>query len=79
MTQLGGVKKGMMVNMIPKNEKLRQRAKLIKKNYQRIMSKIQPIILAGGSGTRYGHYLDKTFQSNLVKLLELIVSFKKLC
>ena len=31
MTQLGGVKKGMMVNMIPKNEKLRQRAKLIKK------------------------------------------------
>ena len=30
MTQLGGVK-GMMVNMIPKNEKLRQRAKLIKK------------------------------------------------
>ena len=31
MTQLGGVKKGMMINMIPKNEKLRQRAKLIKK------------------------------------------------
>lgn len=31
MTQLGGVKKGMMINMIPKNKKLRQRAKLIQK------------------------------------------------
>ncbi len=30
MTQLGRVKKGMMINMIPKNKKLRQRAKIIK-------------------------------------------------
>ena len=30
MTQLGGVKKGMMINMIPKNKKLRRRAKIIK-------------------------------------------------
>ena len=32
MTQLGRVKKGMMINMIPKNKKLRQRAKFIKKS-----------------------------------------------
>ena len=31
MTQLGGVKKGMMVNMIPTNKKLKHRAKIIKK------------------------------------------------
>ena len=30
MTQLGGVKKGMMINMIPKNKKLRHREKFIK-------------------------------------------------
>ena len=31
MTQLGGVKQGMMINMVPKNKKLRQRAKVIQK------------------------------------------------
>ena len=31
MTQLGGVKQGMMINMVPKNKKLRQRAKIIQK------------------------------------------------
>tara|TARA_B100000242_G_scaffold258617_1_gene202984 strand:+ start:731 stop:1486 length:756 start_codon:yes stop_codon:yes gene_type:complete len=31
MTQLGRVKQGMMINMVPKNKKLRQRAEIIKK------------------------------------------------
>ena len=70
MTQLGGVKKGMMVNMIPKNEKLRQRAKLIKKkNYQKIMSKIQPIILAGGSGTRLWPLSRQNFPKQFSKII----------
>ena len=76
MTQLGGVKKGMMINTIPKNKKLRQRAKLIKKIIKKSRIKSNLLFLLEVQVTDYGHYLDKTFQSNLVKLLELIALSK---
>ena len=36
MTQLGRVKKGMMINMIPKNKKLKKRAEVIRQNLEKI-------------------------------------------
>ena len=36
MSNLGRIKKGMMINMIPKNKKLKKRAEVIRKNLEKI-------------------------------------------